>query len=89
MWKTIVRRIIIMIPQIFLLSILVFLMAKAMPGDALTGLLDPNVDPKAMEAQRERLGLNNPWYVQYRDWIKKPSKAISGNPSVSKCRLPN
>lgn len=60
MWKTIVRRIIIMIPQIFLLSLLVFLMAKAMPGDALTGLLDPSVDPKALEAQRERLGLNNP-----------------------------
>lgn len=51
MWKTIVRRIIIMIPQIFLLSLLVFLMAKAMPGDALTGLLDPSVDPKALEAR--------------------------------------
>ncbi|MEK4663567.1 oligopeptide ABC transporter permease [Paenibacillus amylolyticus] len=76
MWKTIVRRIIIMIPQIFLLSLLVFLMAKAMPGDALTGLLDPSVDPKALEAQRERLGLNNPWYVQYWDWIKN---AIQGD----------
>ncbi|WP_127537606.1 oligopeptide ABC transporter permease [Paenibacillus illinoisensis] len=76
MWKTIVRRIIIMIPQIFLLSLLVFLMAKAMPGDALTGLLDPSVDPKALEAQRERLGLNNPWYVQYWDWIKN---AVQGD----------
>lgn len=45
MWKIIVRRILIMIPQVVLLSILVFLMAKAMPGDALSGMLDPNIDP--------------------------------------------
>lgn len=76
MWKTIVRRIFIMIPQIFLLSILVFLMAKAMPGDALSGLLDPNIDPAAIEAMREKLGLNNPWYIQYWDWI---TKAIQGD----------
>ncbi|MBW7452836.1 oligopeptide ABC transporter permease [Paenibacillus sepulcri] len=71
MWKTTARRLIIMVPQILLLSILVFLLAKAMPGDALTGLLDPSIDPAALDAQRERLGLNNPWYVQYWDWIVK------------------
>lgn len=76
MWKTVARRTVIMVPQIFLLSILVFLMAKAMPGDALTGLLDPSIDPAAIEAQRERLGLNNPWYVQYWDWI---AKAVQGD----------
>lgn len=76
MWKIIVRRILIMIPQIFLLSILVFLMAKAMPGDALSGMLDPNIDPAAIEAMRENLGLNNPWYIQYWDWI---TKAIQGD----------
>ena len=36
MWKTILRRILIMIPEIILLSILVFLLAKAMPGDPFT-----------------------------------------------------
>lgn len=76
MWKIIVRRILIMIPQIFLLSILVFLMAKAMPGDALSGMLDPNIDPAAIDAMREKLGLNDPWYIQYWDWI---TKAIQGD----------
>lgn len=70
MWKFIVRRLLIMIPQIILLSILVFIMAQMMPGDALTGIIDPNIDPAAIEAQREALGLNNPWYVQYVDWAK-------------------
>ena len=36
MWKTILRRVLIMIPEIILLSILVFLLAKAMPGDPFT-----------------------------------------------------
>ena len=69
MWKFIVRRVLLMIPQIFLLSLLVFLLAQAMPGDALSGLIDPNIDPMAIEALREQMGLNNPWYVQYYDWI--------------------
>src|SRR5690625_1575383 len=70
MWKFIVRRIFIMIPQIFLLSILVFILAKFMPGDALTGQFDPNMDPAQIDALREKLGMTNKWYVQYWDWIK-------------------
>lgn len=68
MWKFIVRRLIITIPQILLLSIIVFLMAQMMPGDALSGLIDPNLDPATIAAMRERLGLNEPWYIQYADW---------------------
>lgn len=70
MWKLIVRRIFITIPQIILLSVLVFLLAQAMPGDALTGMIDPSMDRAARELMRERLGLDNPWYVQYFDWIR-------------------
>ncbi len=40
-----------------------------MPGDALTGLIDPTIKAEALEIQRERLGLNNPWYIQYVDWL--------------------
>ncbi|MFA1821941.1 oligopeptide ABC transporter permease [Virgibacillus oceani] len=69
MWKFIVRRIFITFPQILVLSILVFLMAEMMPGDALTGLIDPNIDPAAIEEQRERMGLNDPWHIKYADWV--------------------
>ncbi|ASN06501.1 oligopeptide ABC transporter permease [Virgibacillus necropolis] len=70
MWKFSIRRILIMIPQVILLSVLIFLMAQAMPGDALSGLIDPNLDPKEIEERREELGLNDAWYVQYTDWAK-------------------
>ncbi|MDQ0153891.1 oligopeptide ABC transporter permease [Robertmurraya andreesenii] len=69
MWKFSLRRIITMIPQIILLSIVVFILAKMMPGDALTGLIDPNIDPSTIEEKREALGLNDPWYEQYANWI--------------------
>ncbi|OZU88147.1 peptide ABC transporter permease [Virgibacillus indicus] len=69
MWKFIVRRLVITFPQIILLSVLVFIMAQMMPGDALSGMIDPNIDPAAIEKQRENLGLNDPWHERYVDWV--------------------
>lgn len=34
MWKTVLRRILIMIPQLLILSLLVFILAKMMPGES-------------------------------------------------------
>ncbi|ASA96638.1 oligopeptide ABC transporter permease [Anoxybacillus sp. FSL W8-0382] len=72
MLKFILRRILIMIPQLFLLSVLIFLLAKAMPGDALTGQLaaNPKMDPQTLEEMREKLGLNDPVHIQYIRWVK-------------------
>ncbi|WP_449621987.1 oligopeptide ABC transporter permease [Robertmurraya sp. Marseille-Q9965] len=69
MWKFTLRRIVTMIPQVLLLSIIVFILAKMMPGDALTGMVDPNVDPNSIAEKREALGLNDPWYEQYTRWL--------------------
>jgi peptide/nickel transport system permease protein len=72
MLKFILRRILVMIPQLLILSILVFLLAKAMPGDALTGQLakNPKMDAQTLAEMKEKLGLNDPIYVQYVRWIK-------------------
>ncbi|MBM7607927.1 peptide/nickel transport system permease protein [Lysinibacillus composti] len=69
MWKTILRRLIIMIPQLFVLSILIFIMAKFMPGDPFTGMITPETDPTRIEELREKAGLNDPWFVQYGRWV--------------------
>jgi len=70
MWKTIVRRFLILIPQLLLLSLLIFILAQFMPGDALRGLVDPNSPPEVLERLREEHGLNDPWYVQYGRWLR-------------------
>ncbi len=69
MWKTILRRVLFMIPQLFILSILVFLLAENMPGDALTGLIGPNIDQNVIEQLRIQNGFYDPWYVKYSRWI--------------------
>ncbi|SFJ96851.1 peptide/nickel transport system permease protein [Marinilactibacillus piezotolerans] len=69
MWKTIFRRLLLMIPQIIILSILIFIIAEFMPGDPFTGMIDPNVDPAQLDVLRERYGLNDPLHVKYVRWV--------------------
>ncbi|QUG40853.1 ABC transporter permease [Psychrobacillus sp. INOP01] len=69
MWKTIVRRVLVMIPQLFVLSLLIFIMAKFMPGDPFTGLITPETDPARVEELRIKAGFYDPWYIQYVNWI--------------------
>ncbi|MGO1581134.1 MAG: oligopeptide ABC transporter permease [Peptoniphilaceae bacterium] len=80
MWKTIVRRFLIMIPQLFILSLLVFILGKMMPGDPFTGMVNPKVDPSIIEKLRVESGYYDPWYVQYFNWIKR---ALHGNLGLS------
>ncbi|WP_047980566.1 oligopeptide ABC transporter permease [Ornithinibacillus contaminans] len=69
MWKFSLRRILIMIPQLIVLSLLVFVLAQLMPGDALSGKMGPDVDPNRIEELREAYGLNDPWHEQYARWV--------------------
>lgn len=69
MLKFTIRRLLVTFPQLVVLSVLVFILGSLMPGDALSGMIDPNIPAEAIQARREALGLNNPWYIQYRDWI--------------------
>ncbi|MFC7365398.1 MULTISPECIES: oligopeptide ABC transporter permease [Bhargavaea] len=70
MLKYTLRRILGMIPMLFLVSIVVFFLAKAMPGDSLSGEIDPtNTNPEYIAEMREKLGYNDPVYVQYYRWV--------------------
>jgi len=68
--KIILRRFLVVLPQLAVLSIAVFLLAQAMPGDALTGLIDPDVSPEDIDRLRAELGLDRGWFVQYVDWMR-------------------
>lgn len=70
MIRLILRRLAIMIPQLFLVSVLVFTIAKFMPGDALTGLIEynPRIDAEQLAKLRAKYGLDDPMYVQYFRW---------------------
>lgn len=80
MWKVIVRRVLLMIPQLIILSMLVFLFAKMMPGDPFSGLISPHTDAHEIAALRQAAGLNDPWWQQYIRWI---GNALHGDLGVS------
>ncbi|MBF0779826.1 MULTISPECIES: ABC transporter permease [unclassified Granulicatella] len=80
MWKVILKRVLVMIPQIIILSAIVFFLAKLMPGDALTGKANSSLTVADIEALREANGWNKPWHEQYIDWA---AKALRGDFGIS------
>lgn len=87
MWKTIIRRILVMIPQLFVLSLLIFVMAKFMPGDPFTGLLTPETDPARIEELRQQAGFYDPWYQQYFTWITNAAQGDFGKSYTYKLQV--
>ena len=79
MWKTLVRRFIILIPQLFALSMFVFILAEFMPGDPLMGLmLDPDMPFERMQELRALHGLDDPWYQRYARWLGNVAQGYLG-----------
>lgn len=75
-----IRRILMLIPVLLGMSIVVFSIIRAIPGDPALTILGEKASPKAIEDLREVLGLNNPWYIQYFDYLKQ---ILSGDLGVS------
>lgn len=69
MYKYILRRLLVMIPMLFIITVVIFTFAKLAPGDAFSGEPDPNIEAEAIEAKRELYGLNDPAYKQYLTWL--------------------
>jgi len=75
MLSYLVRRVLYMIPTLFAISVVSFVIIQLPPGDYLTSLVaglaeqGETIDNAQLEALRERYGLDQPWYVQYWKWI--------------------
>jgi ABC-type dipeptide/oligopeptide/nickel transport system permease component len=71
MFGLILKRLASAIPTLFALSILVFLLVKAVPGDPALIMLGDRASPEALEDLRREMGLDQPLMVQYGIFIKK------------------
>ena len=63
------RRVLVAIPTILLISVFVFALQKLLPGDPVLAMAGEERDPVALAAIREQLGLNDPLPVQYFRWL--------------------
>lgn len=70
MWKYILKRLLYMIPVLFGVSFLVFLILSLAPGDPAKAILGDQGTPEAIAQLREELGLNDPILVQYFRYAK-------------------
>lgn len=69
MFKYIVSKMISLVVILFVVSILVFLMVHLIPGDPVLNMLGLHAQPEAVQATREKLGLNDPLLTQYKNFI--------------------
>jgi peptide/nickel transport system permease protein len=70
MVKYIFRRILLVIPVMIGVSFLVFTMIHFTPGDPVITILGETASQESIDQLREELGLNDPFLVQYFNYVK-------------------
>lgn len=82
MARYIVKRVLIMIPILIGVTILVYCLASAAPGSPVDMLMGDmaSMTEESIAAMEERLGLDQPVYVQYWKWL---TNMLSGNMGTS------
>ncbi|MFQ6002582.1 MAG: ABC transporter permease, partial [Candidatus Zixiibacteriota bacterium] len=76
----IIRKILVAIPTIFVAVTIIFLMMRVIPGDPATAALGNYASEKAVQALKERMGLNRPIYIQYFDYGDLGKSFVNRNP---------
>ncbi|MFO7295217.1 MAG: ABC transporter permease [Clostridia bacterium] len=80
MLKYIVRRIVLMVPVIIVMTLIVFSIFYFAPGDPVSRIAGPNVTPEVYESIRRKYGLDQPFIIQYLRFMKS---VIEGDLGVS------
>jgi len=73
-----IRRFLLGIATIWIISVLVFAGTEILPGDVATAILGQSATPEAVAAIRENLGLDRPAVVRYGIWLAKMLRGDMG-----------
>ena len=97
MGRYLVKRLMLMVPVLFVISLVNFALYSFAPGDPVTLMMNPILATsgagsrmtmekldKMIETQREIRGLNRPWYVRYVFWLGELARGNLGRSMVSK-----
>lgn len=63
------RRVMGIVPILLAVSFVVFSLMASLPGDPAINILGPSATPDAVEQVREELGLDQPFFNRYGDWL--------------------
>lgn len=80
MLNYVIKRLLGLIPTLFIVSVLVFLFVHMLPGDPARLIAGPEADAQVIELVRQQLGLDQPLYHQFWHYI---SNAVQGDFGLS------
>lgn len=71
MIRYVLKRILLLLPVLLGVSLIVFTLLYFSDGDPVRTILGQNASEEAVQAMRDELGLNDPFFVQYGNYLKK------------------
>jgi peptide/nickel transport system permease protein len=69
MRQYVLKRLLLVVPTLLLVSIIVFSLNHMLPGDVVVLMFEEKAYAKDLETLRAKLGLDRPLYIQYFSWI--------------------
>ena len=78
--RYVARRVVVLVPTLFFVSVLIFSLQQLLPGDAALALAGEEHDPAAVAAIRQKYHLDRPVVVQYGLWM---GRVLRGDLGVS------
>ena len=70
MWKSVIKRLLLIFPILLLVTFVVFYILNITPGDPVRIILGIEAPQEAVDDLTEELGLNDPFLVRFFDYIK-------------------
>ena len=69
MRQYIIKRLLLIVPTLLLVSVIVFSLTRLIPGDVVVLMFEEKAYAKDLDALRAKLGLDKPLYIQYGAWL--------------------
>lgn len=76
--KYALKRLLVAVPSLVIASVIVFSLARLVPGDVVTLMMEENQYAQDLDEMRAKLGLDRPIYVQYVEWMGRVLRADLG-----------
>ena len=87
MLRYLVRRLLLLVPILFGVSLLIFFWIRALPGSPAESLLGERATPALVQAYRKQYGLDQPIYKQYWAYLKTTVQGDLGVSVASRRRV--
>lgn len=82
-----VARLLLMIPMLFVLLTLVFVVLRVMPGDPVSAMLGGHAPEKVIQEKKKELGLDKPIGVQYLEYLGQLARFDFGKSMILEERV--